>query len=109
MGYSPRSSPHRGAGPCSFWAMQPASSSPSSVLSISVVSFPLLLDRDVGVAVAVHTSVRAVLSNPLTMALWGLIVAVSLAIGFLFAFVGLAFVVPILAHASWHLYRRVVP
>jgi uncharacterized membrane protein len=78
------------------------------VLSISVVSFPLLLDRNVGVAVAVHTSVRAVLANPLTMALWGLIVAASLAIGFLFAFVGLAFVVPILAHASWHLYRRVV-
>lgn len=78
------------------------------VLSISVVSFPLLLDRDVGVAVAVHTSVRAVLSNPLTMALWGLIVAASLVIGFLLAFAGLPFVVPVLAHASWHLYRRVV-
>ncbi len=79
-----------------------------AVLSISVVSFPLLLDRNVGVAVAVHTSVRAVLANPLTMALWGSIIAASLVIGFLFAFVGLAFVVPILAHASWHLYRRVV-
>ena len=79
------------------------------VLSISVVSFPLLLDRNVGVAVAIHTSVRAVLANPLTMALWGLIVAASLVIGFLFAFVGLAFVVPILAHASWHLYRKIVP
>ncbi len=79
-----------------------------AVLTISVVSFPLLLDRNVGVAAAVHTSVRAVLANPLTMALWGLIVAASLMIGFMFAFVGLAFVVPILAHASWHLYRRVV-
>ena len=78
------------------------------VLSISVVSFPLLLDRNVGVAAAVHTSVSAVLANPLTMALWGLLVAASLVIGFLFAFVGLAFVVPVLAHASWHLYRRVV-
>ncbi|MGH2359036.1 MAG: DUF2189 domain-containing protein, partial [bacterium] len=78
------------------------------VLSISVVSFPLLLDRNVGVAPAVHTSVRAVLLNPLTMALWGLIVAASLVLGFLFGFVGLAFVVPILAHASWHLYRTVV-
>ena len=47
-------------------------------------------------------------TNPLTMALWGLIVAASLVAGFLFAFVGLAFVVPILAHASWHLYRAVV-
>ena len=76
------------------------------VLSISVVSFPLLLDRNVGVAVAVHTSVTAVLANPLTMALWGLIVAASLVIGFLFF--ALAFVVPVLAHASWHLYRSVV-
>jgi uncharacterized membrane protein len=78
------------------------------VLSISVVSFPMLLDRNVGVAVAVRTSVRAVLLNPLTMALWGLIVAASLVLGFLFGFVGLAFVVPIFAHGSWHLYRSVV-
>jgi uncharacterized membrane protein len=77
-------------------------------LSISVVSFPLLLDRNVGLAVAVHTSVRAVLENPATMALWGLIVAASLTIGFLLLLIGLAFVVPILAHATWHLYRRVV-
>ena len=78
------------------------------VLSISVVSFPMLLDRNAGVAVAVRTSVKAVLANPLTMALWGLIVAVSLVLGFLFAFVGLAFMLPILAHANWHLYRMVV-
>jgi uncharacterized membrane protein len=68
----------------------------------------LLLDRNVGVAVAVRTSVKAVLANPLTMALWGLIVAASLVLGFLLAFVGLAFVLPILAHANWHLYRKVV-
>lgn len=79
-----------------------------AVLSISVVSFPLLLDRNVGVAVAVHTSVRAVLASPLTMGLWGLIVAVSLGLGFLLAFIGLAYVVPVLAHASWHLYRKAV-
>jgi len=78
------------------------------VLSISVVSFPLLLDRNVGVAVAVRTSVKAVLASPLTMALWGLIVAVSLMLGFLFAFLGLVFMLPILAHANWHLYRKVV-
>jgi uncharacterized membrane protein len=78
------------------------------VLSISVVSFPLLLDRNVGVGTAVQTSVRAVLENPVTMALWGLIIAASLTIGFLLLFVGLPFVVPILAHASWHLYRKVV-
>ncbi len=78
------------------------------VLSISVVSFPLLLDRNVGIAVAVHASVKAVLASPLTMALWGLIVALSLMLGFLFAFLGLAFMLPILAHANWHLYRKVV-
>lgn len=77
-------------------------------LSISVVSFPLLLDRDVGVTAAIYTSVRAVLKNPGTMALWGLIVTVSLAIGFSLLFVGLAVVMPILAHATWHLYRKVV-
>jgi uncharacterized membrane protein len=77
-------------------------------LSISVVSFPLLLDRDVGALVAVQTSVRSVLANPFTMAVWGLIIAAVLATGFLILFVGLAVAVPILAHASWHLYRRVV-
>ena len=77
-------------------------------LSISVVSFPLLLDRDVDVPVAILTSVRAVLTNPFTMALWGLIVASILAIGFLLLFIGLAVAVPILGHSTWHLYRRVV-
>jgi uncharacterized membrane protein len=78
------------------------------VLSISVISFPLLLDRDVGLTVAVLTSLRAVRENPVTMSIWGLIVAAVLAIGFLTLFVGLAVAVPILAHASWHLYRKVV-
>ncbi|MBO0733940.1 MAG: DUF2189 domain-containing protein [Methylocapsa sp.] len=78
------------------------------VLSISVVSFPLLLDRDVGLAVAVETSVRATLENPFVMAVWGLIVAALLAAGFAALFVGLAVVVPVLAHATWHLYRRIV-
>jgi uncharacterized membrane protein len=79
-----------------------------AALSVSVVSFPLLLDRDVTAAVAVRTSVRSVLANPFTMALWGLIVAAVLAIGFLLLVIGLAVAVPILAHSSWHLYRKVV-
>ncbi|HKF08517.1 MAG TPA: DUF2189 domain-containing protein [Xanthobacteraceae bacterium] len=78
------------------------------VLMISVVSFPLLLDRDVGAMVAMHTSVRAVLRNPLMMAAWGLFVAVTLVIGSLPFFVGLAVVLPVLAHSTWHLYRKVV-
>ena len=97
-------------------------------LSVSVVSFPMLLDRpidaveealDVGiehpvvaptidVPIAIQTSVKAVLVNPFTMALWGLIVAASLAVGFLLVFAGLAVVVPVLAHSTWHLYRKVV-
>ena len=75
---------------------------------ISVVSFPLLLDRDVGAAVAVATSVRTVLANPMTMALWGLIVTGLLVLGALPFFVGLAVVIPVLGHATWHLYRKVV-
>lgn len=78
------------------------------VLSLTVVSFPLLLDRDVGLATAILTSVRAVLANPITMAMWGLIVASLLLIGSLPAFFGLAVVVPILGHATWHLYRKVI-
>jgi uncharacterized membrane protein len=78
------------------------------VLTISVVSFPLLLDRDVGAAVAVLTSVRAVAANPVTMAAWGVIVAGLLLVGSLPFFIGLAIVVPVLGHATWHLYRKVV-
>jgi uncharacterized membrane protein len=61
-----------------------------------VVSFPLLLDRHVGVTAAAYTSVRAVLKNPMAMALWGLIVAFALVIGSLPLFVGLAVVMPVL-------------
>ena len=78
------------------------------VLTISVVSFPLLLHRDVGVVTAVRTSVTAVLANPVTMAMWGLIVASALVIGSLPFFVGLAVVLPVLGHSTWHLYRKIV-
>jgi uncharacterized membrane protein len=77
-------------------------------LMVSVVSFPLLLDRDVGAAVALTTSARAVWTNLGTMALWGLIVAGLLFLGSLPAFLGLTVVVPVLGHATWHLYRRVI-
>ena len=77
-------------------------------LVISVVSFPLLLDRNVGVRTAIATSVRAVLTNPGPMAMWGLIIAGSLVIGAVPLLVGLAIVLPVLGHATWHLYRKVV-
>ena len=79
-----------------------------AALTFSVVSFPLLLDRDVGAAVAIATSARAVLENPVTMALWGLIVAVLLFLGSLPMFLGLPVVLPVLGHATWHLYRKVI-
>jgi uncharacterized membrane protein len=78
-------------------------------LAISVVSFPLLLDRDVGFEAAVRTSIRAVAANPGPMALWGLIVTGSLVIGSIPLFVGLIVILPVLGHSTWHLYRRVVP
>jgi uncharacterized membrane protein len=78
------------------------------VLTISVVAFPLILDRHAGIGVAIATSVRAVAANPVPMALWGLTVAIVLALGSLPIFVGLAVAMPILGHATWHLYRRVV-
>jgi len=78
------------------------------VLATTVVALPLLLDRDVGVVAAMETSARTVMVNPLPMLFWGLIVAVLLAIGSIPIFAGLAVVVPILGHATWHLYRKVV-
>lgn len=79
------------------------------VLAISVVSFPLLLDREVGLDTAILTSVRAVVANPGPMAIWGLIVAGGLVIGSIPFFLGLIIVMPVLGHATWHLYRKVVP
>jgi uncharacterized membrane protein len=78
------------------------------VLTLTVVSFPLLLDRPVDPMIAVRTSVRAVMTNPVPMLAWGLMVAVLLVAGALPLLIGLAVVVPVLGHATWHLYRRVV-
>jgi uncharacterized membrane protein len=77
-------------------------------MMLSVVSFPMLIDRDTGLDTAIKTSFRAVLRNPGTMALWGLIVAASLLVGTALVFVGLMVVVPVLGHATWHLYRKLV-
>jgi uncharacterized membrane protein len=73
-----------------------------------VVSFPMLVDRDVGVATAIQTSIRAVAANPVTMAVWGLIVAAALVIGSLPVLIGLTVVLPVLGHSTWHLYRKLV-
>ncbi len=77
--------------------------------TLSVVSLPLLLDRGGTASAAVMTSIQAVRVSPGPMALWGLIVAVALLVGCLPVFVGLAVVLPVLGHSTWHLYRRAVP
>ncbi len=77
-------------------------------MAVSVVSFPLLLDRDVGLDTAISTSFRAVRMNPIPMAAWGLVVAAGLVLGSIPLFLGLVVVMPVLGHATWHLYRKVV-
>lgn len=79
-----------------------------AALAVSVVSLPLLLERDVGPVAAIRTSLRAVAANPVPMAAWGVIVAGLLLLGSLPLLVGLAVVVPVLGHATWHLYRKLI-
>ena len=80
-----------------------------AVLTVSVVSFPLLLDRNAGIGTAVSTSLRVVAASPGVVAMWGFIVAAGLVLGSLPLFVGLVVVLPVLGHATWHLYRKAVP
>jgi uncharacterized membrane protein len=79
-----------------------------AVLVVSVISFPLLLDRDVSLPVAVLTSVRVAQENPVVILGWGAIVAGLLVLGALPALIGLVVVLPVLGHATWHLYRAAV-
>ena len=78
-------------------------------LVTTVVAFPLLLDRDVGLGTAVLTSIRAAMANPVPIAVWGLIVAGGLILGAIPLFIGLVIVMPVLCHATWHHYRKLVP
>lgn len=75
---------------------------------ISVVSLPMLIDRDVDASLAIRTSLRAVNENPLVMAQWGFTVALLLVVGTLPFFMGLAVVLPVLGYATWHLYTKLV-
>jgi uncharacterized membrane protein len=76
--------------------------------ALGAVSFPLLLDRPVGVGTAIRTSFQAIRMNPVPMALWALTIAVLMMLGSATFFVGLALVLPILGHATWHMYRHLV-
>lgn len=79
-----------------------------AVLAVSVVSFPILLDRHLGLSKAVITSVEVTKKSPVAVALWGAIVVGMLGVGVVTLFVGLIFVLPILGHATWHLYRQAI-
>jgi uncharacterized membrane protein len=78
------------------------------LFSLTVVSFPLLLDRDVDFVTAMVTSVRAVVTNPVPMIGWAVVIVVLLIVSALPYFLGLLVTLPVLGHTTWHLYRRVV-
>ena len=78
------------------------------LFSLTVVSFPLLLDRDVDFVTAMVTSVRAVVMSPLPMIGWAAVIVVLLIVSALPYFLGLLVTLPVLGHATWHLYRRIV-
>ena len=80
----------------------------ATVLAISLVSFPLLLDRNLSAMAAVTTSVRAVAANPGPVAFWAMIVVAGLVVGSIPLFLGLVVVLPVLGHATWHLYRKLI-
>ncbi|WP_293577604.1 DUF2189 domain-containing protein [Phaeobacter sp.] len=77
-------------------------------LAVSLVSFPLLLDRHTGLPVAVATSLKVVRKNPVVCLTWGAMVGTLLFLGAVPMFAGLIVVIPLLGHATWHLYRRAV-
>lgn len=77
-------------------------------LALAVVSFPMVVDKPVSAGVAMRTSFRVARENPVTVAVWGLIVVAMLIIGSLPAFIGLAVVLPVLGYSTWHLYTRAV-
>lgn len=89
-----------------FWGSLTGAAFAVTALAISLVSFPLLLERNLGLPVAVATSINVVRKNPRVTLTWGAFVALAVFLGSLPAFAGLILVIPILGHASWHLYRR---
>lgn len=78
------------------------------VFASTVVSVPLLLDREIGLGAALATSVRAVGENPLTMALWAALIMVLTFLSMATFMLGFAITIPVIGHATWHAYRDVV-
>jgi len=81
----------------------------SMFYALTVVSLPLILDREVDFITAMITSFSCVTTNPFAMAIWAVIIAVGLFAGMVPLFLGLFIILPVFGHASWHLYRRLLP
>lgn len=77
-------------------------------LAIFCISFPLVLDRSVSATQAISMSIQAMARNPLFVFAWGAVVVLGLVLGALPALLGIVIVLPVLGHASWHIYRRMV-
>lgn len=78
------------------------------LFALSVVSLPLLLDREVDFVTAMITSVRTVTAAPVVMLGWGALIAAMVFVALLPGFLGLFVVLPLFGHATWHLYRRLI-
>lgn len=78
------------------------------VFALSVVTVPLIIDRDVSSRVAMRASLRAVARNPLAMLLWAALIVGLTAVGFATWLAGMIVVIPLLGHATWHAYRDLV-
>lgn len=78
------------------------------LFTITVVSCPILLERDIDFVTAMITSVRSVLASPFVMIAWGAFVVISVLVSSIPGFIGMMIVLPVLGHATWHLYKRVV-
>jgi len=78
------------------------------LFSLTVISMPLLLDQEIDFVTAMLTSIRTVIENPMAMLTFGLIVAATAVISMLPLFAGLFVALPVLGHATWHLYRRAI-
>jgi uncharacterized membrane protein len=80
----------------------------TSLFSLTVVSLPMLLEREVDFVTAMLTSLEVVRTSPVVMLVWGALIGALLFVGMLPGFLGLFAVLPLLGHASWHLYRRAI-
>ncbi len=78
------------------------------VFSVGVISFPLLLDREIDFVTAMTTSVKAVMLNPVSMLVWAIIIALFMLVSIISVFITLPVILPVIGHASWHMYRKVV-